>query len=155
MKKVKLNDGTYALVDNADFELISKWKWQHFISKDKTPKHYAERVEHGKLIRMHRFLLGLRVGEKKIVDHIDSDGLNNQRKNLRFCNFSQNSTNSKKRVDCSSKFKGVSKEDSYWVARITFQGKTKRIGRFKNEREAFIAYINEAKKLFGDFCRLN
>ena len=101
---------------------------------------------------MHRELLGLLPGE--LVDHINHNGLDNRRGNLRRCTKVQNAANSRKRAGLSSSFKGVSwhKSLGYWNAYIC-RGKTKKhLGWFKSEEEAAAAYARAAKRRFGVFA---
>jgi hypothetical protein len=83
------------------------------------------------------------------IDHIDINKLNNKIENLRIVNQSQNQRNKNKRQNCSSKYKGVSwsKPNSKWKAAITINGKSKYLGYFDNEEDAYFAY----KKVNDEF----
>lgn len=73
------------MVDDEDFEYLNQWKWTaHRIGND----WYATRGEKKKIIYMHREIL--RTPKGMLTDHIDMDGLNNQKKNLRICTHQQN-----------------------------------------------------------------
>lgn len=87
-----------------------------------------------------------------VVDHIDGNGLNNTRANLRLCTRSENLRNIHKNT-----VKGVGwySRDSKWHAQICFNNKRIFIGYFENKLDAAIAYNNKAKELFGDFANLN
>ena len=104
MKEIKLTQGLVALVDDGDFEWLNRWKW--YAQKNKK-KYYASRNtwDKGKHnhISMHRLIVNVAPHEQ--VDHIDNDGLNNTRKNLRICNNSQNHANIEKNKG--GGFKGV------------------------------------------------
>jgi HNH endonuclease/AP2 domain len=110
---------------------------------------------------MHRFLLG--VTDRNIfVDHIDGDGLNNQRANLRLCTAAQNAWNRKKpsragQSKATSAFKGVSwyQPRPRWSAHIKVGGRDRTIGYYDTEKEAAAAYNREAIKHFGAFAYLN
>jgi hypothetical protein len=106
MRVIPLTRGLVALVDDRDFTFLSGWKWfAHPHGKNK--RMYAARNQRvgGKRVTvlMHRVLLGITSGE---VDHVDGDGLNNTRANIRPCSRAQNVAN---RDGFSSKWpKGVS-----------------------------------------------
>lgn len=102
-KEIILSKGFVALVDASDFEWLNQWEWQVTFSKDtfrKTIKYYASRWETIKFktraskrrkIYMHRLIMG--EPPRKVVDHRDSNGLNNQRHNLKVATYYQNAQN--------------------------------------------------------------
>lgn len=154
-RKIYLTGGKYALVDDSDYEWLSQWKWQY--SKRFG---YAERTVHqngkSRKKRMHQVIMG-EPPEGMEIDHIDGNKLNNQRSNLRFVTRSQNNMNAKKRVNTTSRYKGVHFEryTGKWRAAIIVDGKKVSLGRFCSEIEAAKAYNEAAIKYFGDFARLN
>jgi hypothetical protein len=91
------------------------------------------------------------------VDHIDHNGLNNRRSNLRLCTAQQNARNHRPQLRGSSKYKGVSwrQDGKVFRALIWHNGKSINLGRFKNEIDAAKAYDKAAKKYFGEFAYLN
>jgi len=96
--------------------------------------------------------------EGKVIDHINSNGLDNRKANVRFATAQQNCWNQRKqRGNSSSKYKGVhwEKKRNQWRARITFKGRVVRRGRFETEQEAAKAYDGKARELFGEFASLN
>ena len=103
---------------------------------------------------MHRQILGATKGQ--IIDHIDRNGLNCQRKNMRFCTSSDNSCN---KIDGkgNAKYKGVSKcsHTNSFCVRINKNRKPIYIGRFRDEIEAAKAYNKAAKIYHGEFAKLN
>lgn len=103
-------------------------------------------------VKMHRMLLGIN-DPKKIIDHIDHNGLNNCRSNLRLASDSQNKQNSRKRSSNTSGFRGVtwSKKDKKWVAQIQIFGTHKYLGGFDTPEEASAAYEARAKTEFKEF----
>lgn len=162
MKKIKLGrngDQGFAKVDDADYPALNEYIWtRQAIGKN----FYAVRFEYSptgknKLIRMHREILGEKAGP--CTDHIDGDGLNNQRENLRVCVKGQNSYNRKKSKKNASKYKGVfpyhGKNGTTWRALIGHNGKIEHLGMFDTEEAAAHAYDLMAKKYFGEFARLN
>src|SRR5579872_7487364 len=107
-------------------------------------------------VRMHQFLLGVR-GRENGVDHINHNGLDNRRKNLRLASQSNNVKNSSKsnKDGLTSLFKGVcQKEDGKWLFQIVINGRKIR-GTYDSEIKAAFVYNFWAKKLFGEFACLN
>lgn len=157
MKEVKLtNSNKVALVDDEDFERVSKFNWyEKWHSKSNTP--YAESKVNGRTMDMQRFILQLIHGDKKEVDHKNHYGLDNQRKNLRVATRSQNMANSKVVGNRYSKYKGVNYrvDRKTWQAKIMQNYKGIHLGTFKNEIDAAKAYDKKAYELFGSFARLN
>lgn len=171
MKKISLGTtkskycgAYYAFVDDEDFEWLSRYNWRPSIIKKSI---YACRRrlanESGPAGRlMHRELLshyGLLKSNMQ-VDHIDGNGLNNQKLNIRNCTQSQNNHNCKKRKPqrpTTSKYKGVSwnKERNKWRAYFEIKGKTFWIGRYVNEEDAARAYDRKALEMAGEFARTN
>lgn len=158
MKKIKLTQGKFALVDDEDFEYLNQFKW--FAIKDKNVWYakkgiYISEDQSMRSIQMGRFLLN--PNKKEIIDHINGNGLDNRRKNLRIVNKSQNSQN--RRINRDKKFKGITKrkdrKNKPFYASITFNKKTISLGYFASEIEAAKAYNEAAIKYFGEFARLN
>lgn len=148
MKKIQLTKEKFALVDDEDYVYLNRHNW--YASKGYST-YYACRRSKDKIILMHRTVMN-QTGNL-YVDHKDSNGLNNQKNNLRICTQSQNNGNSKMRKDNKSGIKGVSwnKLNKNWVACITINYKKKHIGTFSNKLKAKEAYEIEAKKHFGKF----
>ena len=92
-----------------------------------------------------------------VVDHIDGNGLNNRKSNLRICTKAQNVHNSRPRTNTSSKYKGVfwNKANKKWSATIHKGDKWTYIGGFDDEKEAARAYDRKAAEFFGEFAYLN
>ena len=92
-----------------------------------------------------------------VCDHINHNGLDNRKQNLRNCTITQNNANSRSARGASSKYKGVSrnKKRKKWAAYIKKGKKQTRIGFFEDETEAAIAYDKAAKKYHGEFANLN
>lgn len=149
MKEIKLSQNKVTQVDDSDFEYLSQFKWfavnyhNHF---------YACTEIKAKQCLMHRMILKACKGQ--IIDHADGNGLNNQRKNIRFCNHSQNAVN---RIKRSGRYKylGIWHSDNRIRAGVRVNGKLINLGSFKSEIEAAIAYDQAALKYFGEFANPN
>lgn len=150
-KRIPLTQGKYALVDDEDFHFLSQWKWYaHRIpKKTKEDTWYAERRQwikeqkKYKIIAMHRLLMNFPKG--KDIDHINGNGLDNRRSNLRILSRRQNQQN--KRAPKSSKYPGVcwDKYTQKWVAHVSINGEYKKLGRYDSEKGAFEAYKKAVK----------
>jgi hypothetical protein len=155
MKTIPLTQGKVALVDDEDFEWLSKFKW--FAWRPTQSRVYYARAhkpgsgECGLSLYMHRLILP----EAPEVDHINSDGLDNRRENLRAVSRGQQMRNIRKRSDSKHEFKGIGKIGNKWEARIRVDGVRYYIGLFSSQKEAAIAYDTKAKELHGEFAKLN
>jgi hypothetical protein len=150
MKKIKLTQGKFALVDDDDFDYLNQWKWY---AHKNGYVFYAGRALGGKSIKMHRTILNNPVGME--VDHRNGNGLDNQRKNLRVATRTQNHANVAKLKNNTSGFKGVSynKASKKFHAYIRTGGKnSKTIGYFETAEEASFAYKKAAVEIFGEFA---
>lgn len=152
-KIIPLTQGMLTKVDAGDYEFLMQWKW--FVHKC-AHLFYAERRQGANKIKMHRLLLGI-TDPKIFVDHIDRDGLNNQRENLRIVSATQNTFNRRKRINSLSKYKGLSydKVSEKWFTEISAGGKRIYLGRFATQEEAALAYNEAAIKIHGEFANLN
>lgn len=161
-KTGKKHKGKYfAMVDDEDFEWLNKYNWSVKLDKNGT---YAQRGSYNETKLMHRIILKLS-NPKIICDHIDHNGLNNQKINLRVCTYSQNNQN---RIGMgTSKYLGVSKtivksivknkkySYTYWQTSVNINGKLVYRKNFKEEKEAALAYNEAALKYHGEFTNLN
>lgn len=153
-KAIPLTQNQVAIVDEDDYEKLMKWKW--FALKD-TNTFYAARYIVKGMIQMHREILGLKKYEKVIIDHINRDGLDNRKNNLRIATVSLNSYNKRMMTNNISGFRGVcwSKPHNRWVARVGINGKSVFCGQFVDVVLAAKAYDKKAKELWGDNAILN
>ena len=143
IKTIPLSQGKFALVDDEDFEELSKHKW-HAV-KDYNTYYARRRIKgiNGKAITMHQQLLGKKEGLE--IDHDDGNGLNNQRYNLKHVTHRQNMLNRHSGIsDKQSKHQWLvwHKDRKKWQARIKINGKLKFLGYYSDEYEAFKAYCN-------------
>jgi hypothetical protein len=140
MKNIPLTQGKYALVDDEDYDWLMTWKW--FVYKGHSTD-YAMANDDGTTIQMHRVILMTHTNE--VVDHINHNGLDNRRCNLRNCTIRENCAN---RINIgTSKYTGVYYSGSVhdrnlkkWRAEITVNRKHIHLGRYHTELEAYYAY---------------
>lgn len=159
MKRIPLDKGKFTLVDDEDFVKLNRHNW--FTMKSPRTYYVATVIPSKKTkskqltLKMHRFLMNF---PKSGIDHIDGDGLNNQRLNLRLATNAQNQWNSGLRIDNTSGHKGVcwNKNAKKWKAQIRCKSKYQiLLGYFKTKEEAAKAYDNKAKEFHGEFARTN
>lgn len=155
--EIPLTQGQVALVDAADYEHISQWKWYAAWSPI-TCSYYAQRnakLSEGRqrTVHMHRAILGLERGDGYHADHKDRNTLDNRRINLRKATSSQNQANS--RVRAASGFKGVywRKDLNKWNAQIGINRKLKNLGYYMTPEDAHKAYCDAAALYHGEFAR--
>lgn len=165
MKKIPLTRGKVALVDDEDYERLNRHKWQAISIKQKRgTAWYARRMTSlkdgpRKAIYMHRDVL--RAPDGMPVDHRDFNGLNNQKKNIRVCSYSENGRRRRKSRGTRSRYKGVAYvkrsdiPDRHWQASIRWQGTTHTLGLFAHEKDAALMYNVAAQLFFGEFAYLN
>jgi len=156
VKEIKLTQGQVALVDDSDYEWLSGYSWfVHNTGKYKYAQGWDGTTRNRKRVVMHRIIIDAQPGEQ--VDHINHDGLDNRRENLRKCTASQNQGNSRIGKNNVSGYKGVSLFSSAetWRCTIRCKGTNKYLGTFDTPEEAAYAYDMEAARLFGEFAYLN
>jgi hypothetical protein len=154
---VPLTQGYEAIIDAEDVHLVEGYNWcvkkdtcritQYALANFKSQRSYT-------LVRMHRVLMG--VNDSKVhVDHINGNGLDNRKINLRLATNQENLFNSRKPRNNSSGYKGVSwsKSMNKWMASIQMS-KRLYLGAFDCPKEAYEAYCKAAKELHGDFHNL-
>ncbi len=147
--RLRLKNGNFTQVDREDFKKLSKIPWNQ-------NGNYASVHMNGKRIPMQRFILGV-FDPNLIVDHINRNGLDNRKKNLRVCTRAESAYNRvyPKKKNSYSQYRGVTKYNNRWMAQIQKNYKVIFLGRFKTEQDAARAYNEAAKKHFGEFAVLN
>jgi hypothetical protein len=153
---VPLTKGLQALVDDEDLELVlAAGPWcADKISHTIYAVHSRYNLGRVRQVLMHRLIMDAAPGQQ--IDHVNRDGLDNRRANLRFCTASQNRGNQAKFRGV-SQYKGVvwDRSRNLWSARIGHQGRTLYLGRFVSEEDAARAYDKAACEKWGEFARLN
>jgi len=151
MKIIPLTKGYEAIVDDEDFEWLSQWKWS---ASPKRHTVYARRSKDG--VYMHRLILGIK--DKSILcDHMNRNGLDNQKANLRACTRSENQINRRRACHHKNRFIGVTfnKRCRKYQVLIYCRNKKHSVGYFDSEEDAAHARDKKAKELHGDFATLN
>lgn len=155
MVKINLGNSEFALVDFEDYEYLNELKWH--IHKNGNQL-YARSVfyenKKQKSIYMHRLILE---PKGKCIDHINGNGLDNRKCNLRICERHENALNRKMNINNLSGFKGVSwfKVAKKWRAQIQYKKIVYYLGSYEKRIDAARAYNKAAIKFFGEFAKLN
>lgn len=151
---ITLTQNKEALCDESDLSLILQYKWS--ARKTKHGAYYASAAERNRAegqkrinVQMHQLIMGA-----KYIDHINGDGLDNRRCNLRvYQNQKENMGNRQKKKPATSKYKGVTKRPNKQTYEVSCGGKY--VGSFATEKEAALAYNTKAIELYGEFAKLN
>ena len=157
-REIPLTRGLVAIVDSADYERLSAHNWS--VTRSRSGGWYAQRTAKvdGRWthVKMHRVIMEPPRGMD--VDHIDGNGLNNRRVNMRVCTRKRNLWNSRRHADGCSGFKGLMYYHGRWkpwLARIHRNGKSTCLGYFATSEEAARAYDAAAIRMDGEFARPN
>lgn len=152
--EIKLTRGFVAIIDDEDYDLIKDYRWY---TKEMSHTVYAQanisRYKGRGTIKLHRLIMDAKDGQ--IIDHINGNGLDNRRQNLRFVTAAQNQMNSRSQLNKTSKYKGVSLFGNKWRVVIKKDKKSKFLGLFDSETEAAFVYNKHALELFGEYAYLN
>lgn len=157
MKKISLTQGKFAIVDDEDFESVNQYKWLARVSNEIW---YAARgIRNGKkthLIHIHRFIMGLDSDNKYVIDHINHDGLDNRKINLRICTQKENTLNRRpKQISSTRKGVGLDAKNKKWRSFININQIYYHLGYFDTENEAGKMYDKVALAEFGEFACVN
>jgi hypothetical protein len=154
--------GRVAMVDDGDYELVAQYRWhvrEATYPGLRSNGPYAQTnvpvpgpVRRYRSLGMHTLITGW-----PLVDHVDHDGLNDQRANLRVATPGQNNANSRPQANSSSPFKGVHwyKAGRIWRSTITVNGVKHYLGQFATEEDAARAHDAAARAAWGDYAHLN
>lgn len=157
MQNINITRNAVAIVSDEDYPHLSKFSWAL------NPQGVGYAVRKGRkylceprTVQMHREIMRACKGQQ--VDHINGNGLDNRRENLRFADTQKNAFNrDKPKVLATSQYKGVLRRKGKitWEARIKYNNKAIHLGTFRTEEEGAAAYNFAAQLMFGDFARLN
>jgi len=150
MKRIKLTQGKFSIVDEEDFEELNKIKW-HACYDRGTKSYYVKSLINNKIIHMPRKIM--KTNQGLVVDHINHDTLDNRKSNLRNCTRSQNSMNQRKPRNNTSGTTGVywKKSIARWVSLIAINQNQIYLGVFKDKNDAIKARKKAEIKYFGEF----
>lgn len=166
MKKIDVKNGLFALVDDEDYEYLSQFKWKAKRKNGEKTFYVSRYYRVGdrklgkkKQVLMHREILGL-TDPKDFADHINHNGLDNRRINLRKCTISENNKNTSAKKNGTSKYLGVASHlNKYWVVNINHNKVRMKTFRYpytnEGEVEAAKKYDELAKMYHGEFANLN
>ena len=150
---IPLTKGFSTLVDVRDWGIATSIAWS---AQETTHGTYAKGWVGGGNVYLHRYIFGLRRGDKQVVDHINGDTLDNRRSNLRITDRRGNLHNRRRNIHREpGSFKGVHRVGLRYVAQIGHMGEKIRLGSFPSAIEAAHAYDRAARELFGEFAYLN
>jgi hypothetical protein len=158
MKLIPLTQGQVALVDDADYPIIASYKW--FAARSQQGTYYAVRHpnKYKPMVIMHRVIMGCSTASM-IIDHIDGNGLNNQRTNLRFATARLNGLNRFRRKPTKKNLPvGVSQSHrmTRYAAYVQIKGKSVHLGCFDTSEQASHAhYIKQQQLIVEESNGLN
>lgn len=148
---IRLKNGMNTVIDQQDYELVSKYRWHATKSKP----FYAVTSINGVPVCLHHLILPKISGLD--IDHRDGDSLNNRRNNLRYCTHRQNLLNKSVQKNNKCGFKGVSfhRSSGRFRAQIQVDGRRLTLGHSDNAETAAKIYDEAALRHYGEFARLN
>jgi hypothetical protein len=151
MIEISISKGKYhTYIDEEDFDTVMRYKWR-ILKKSNTSYVHTGRLDNH--IFLHRLITKAPKGV--LVDHIDKNGLNNCKNNLRLCDTRQNVCYSKNFGKIPYKGVYFKKTLQKYVAQIAYKGHKYHLGCFNLAHEAALVYDKKAKELHGEFAQLN
>lgn len=155
MKEIALTRDKVALVDDEDYDLLMRWKWHYYPPYKGASGGVAKRNDGYTSVYMHRVIMNAPKGME--IDHIDFNGLNNQKINLRLCTVAENMMHRQIQRNNTSGYKGVFWRGNInkWQAQIKAYGRQIYLGCFSNVIDAAKKYNEMAVFYFGERAVLN
>lgn len=154
MKRIPLTQEKFAIVDDEDYEELSKHKWFFCGGYARRASKLSLCEKGHSTISMHRDIL--KVDDIQLeVDHKNFNKLDNRKINIRVCSKAENRRNRKKLSTNTSGYKGVWRNGAGWSAYIFVNGKNRYLGYFSDKHKAAIVWNEAAKKYHGEFAVLN
>lgn len=158
---IPITKGYHAIVDICDSDL-AEINWQAVTTSKKHTVYAYGGVydDERRIVRrpMHQVvyerIIGRKISAGELVDHINRNGLDCRRQNLRLATNTQNSANQRRRITNKSGYKGVSlnKRLGRWRAQLQFNGKKVPLGHYDTPELAHAAYVAKATEMFGEFA---
>lgn len=141
-----------ALIDLEDIDKVKDFKWCMHSERNGTYTYVTTSNKNCKYTKLHRLIMN--ASKNEVVDHINRNQLDNRKCNLRLCSNQENLQNCNISKNNTSKCKGVywAKDKNKWTVQVSYNGKTKYIGRYNSYEDAVKARIEAAKKYYGDFA---
>lgn len=154
---IQINNGHNLIIDDKDWDILKMVNWYASKNTTGTNKYYARGHDlfTGNKLTLHRFLLDAKDGE--LVDHINGNGLDNRRCNLRICTNQQNQYNREKNSNNTSGYKGVSwcNSNKKWKSYIWVDGRNKYLGQYDTPEDAYSSYKKASKQYHKEFSNDN
>lgn len=166
-KARKQSDTIFVMVDDEDYDYLNQWQWglmkiYHTEKKLFYVRRYEGSYRKGQKFAflMHREIMKSDMDRRLVVDHIDGNGLNNQKSNLRKCTYAQNLANRSKDSNGKHRYRGIQKYFHKngvvrWKAQCTFDGIKWKQSGFITDDLAAIAYNEKAKEMKGEYAKQN
>ena len=146
--RIETPSGVSALIDDADAPLVRKFRWYEHRAKSKVYLRGYKGSRRNGLVYLHHVICHRSPGME--IDHINGDGLDNRRANLREVDRTHNNANRKRVRGCHYETR-----TGTWRAEISKNGVRYRLGRFSSLQEAHAAYLAKKAELYPDFYTNN
>lgn len=148
MIEMKSTNGYKFYISECDYEEVSKYKW---FAKKHHSTFYLHNTKSDEML--HRFIMKTPKG--MVTDHIDRNGLNNTRENLRICTVSENAVNTDRKRKHKNNYKGVAFDKGFgWRVYFSWHGERYDFRYFFTEEDACIFYNRKVKEIQGEFANL-